>query len=307
MAEVTTNAVTGSLERKRRSPIVSFLSRLFREKRIGAVGGVIVLMLLFGGIFADLLAPYDYAEVNIKDRLDGSSAEHWLGADQLGRDVLSRIIAGARVSLIVGLSGAAINAAVGAIIGTISAFYGGKLDLVIQRFVDAWMSIPWLLVLMTIMSLVGRGMPQIILVLGITAGIGGSRIARSAVMSIKETVYLMAARAIGVSIGRTIFRHILPNIAAPILMVFTNGIGGMIVAEASLSFLGFGLPPDVPSWGGMLSGEGRKYMEFAPHLALWPGLALTIVVWGANMFGDALRDLLDPRLRGGVGGYGRRI
>lgn len=302
MADATNLAVEQQ-ERKRRSPFVDFLSRLVREKPLGTVGAAIVLLLFLTGIFADLLSPYDYTKVNIKDRLEAPSAEHWLGADQLGRDVLSRIIHGARISLIIGLSATAINLVVATTIGTTTGFFGGRLDLIVQRFVDAWMAIPGLLILMTVMSLVGRGMPQIIIVLGISFGIGGSRISRSAAMAIKENMYMTAAKAIGTTTGRTLLRHVLPNIMAPLIIIFTTSIGGVIMAEASLSFLGFGLPPDIPSWGGMLSSEGRRFMEQAPYLAIWPGLALSVVVYGTNMFGDAMRDLLDPRLRGGVGRY----
>ena len=157
------------------------------------------------------------------------------------------------------------------LIGTTTGFFGGKLDMVVQRFVDAWMAFPGLLILITVMSLVGQGLLQTILVLGISGGIGGSRIARSAVIGIRENMYLQAAEAFGASAVRTIFRHVLPNIMAPMIITFTVTIGGVIMAEASLSFLGYGLPPDVASWGGMLSKEGRTYMELAPWLAIWPG------------------------------------
>ena len=173
-----------------------------------------------------------------------------------------------------------------------------------QRFVDAWMAFPGLLLLLTIMSLVGEGLLQIIVVLGITGGISGSRVVRGAVIGVKENDYFLAARAVGTSTNQILLRHVLPNIMAPILIIFSINIGGVIIAEASLSFLGYGLPVEIPSWGGMLSREGRQYMEMAPWLALWPGLCLTIVVYSLNMFGDALRDLLDPRLRGGQGSYG---
>ena len=175
--------------------------------------------------------------------------------------------------------------------------------MVIQRIVDGWMAIPGLLILLVVMSFLGRGMFNIILVLGIAGGIGGSRLARSAVIAIKDSLYLTAARTVGVPTSRILTHHVLPNIMAPMIILFSASVGGNILSEATLSFLGFGLPPDIPSWGGMLSGEGRKFMEIAPHLALWPGLALTIVVWGTNMFGDSLRDLLDPRMRGGNRGY----
>ena len=288
---------------KRRSPLVDFLSRLVREKPLGAAGAVIVVLLLLIGIFAEQLAPYDYAEVNIMDRLAPPSAKHWLGADQLGRDVLSRVIHGARISVIVGLVASLINLAVAMVLGITAGFFGGKFDLIVMRIVDAWLAIPVLLILMTVMSLVGRGLPQIIVVLGIASGIGSARIPKSAVIAIKENQYMLAAKAIGVPTSRILLRHVMPNIMAPLIVIFSTSIGGFILWEAALSFLGFGLPPDIPSWGGMLSGEGRKFMEMAPGLALWPGLALTIVVWGANVFGDAMRDLLDPRLRGSSGSY----
>ena len=178
------------------------------------------------------------------------------------------------------------------------------MDLAVQRFVDAWMAFPGLLLLLTIMSIVGPGLLQIIVVLGIAGGVGGSRVIRSAVIGVKENAYFQAAEAIGSLKWRILVRHVLPNIMAPIIIIFSINIGGVIITEASLSFLGFGLPVKVPSWGGMLSREGRQYMEQAPRLALWPGLCLTIVVYCLNMFGDAVRDLLDPRLRGGGGRLG---
>ena len=288
-------------EQKRRSRLIDFLSRLVREKPLGTFGGIIVLLLLFSGIFADVLAPYPMKEPHMFDRLTGPSGKYLLGTDQLGRDMLSRMIYGARVSLIIGLSATSVNMVVALLIGTTTGFFGGKLDIVVQRFVDAWMAFPGLLILITVMSLVGQGQLQTILVLGITGGIGGSRISRSAVIGIKENDYFQAAKAIGSPALRTMLRHVLPNIMAPMIVIFTVTIGGVIMAEASLSFLGFGLPPDVASWGGMLSREGREHMETAPWLALWPGLALTLVIYGINMFGDAMRDLLDPRLRGGEG------
>ncbi len=289
--------------RKQRSAAARFVMRLVKEQPLGAVAAAIVMMFVLTALFADYLAPYDYAVPSLRNRLEGPTLERWLGADQLGRDVLSRIIQGARVSVIVGFVAAFLNVLVATVIGSISGFFGGKIDLVLQRFVDGWMAIPGLLILMVLMSFLGRGMLNIILVLGITGGIGGSRLARSAVIAIKESLYLTAAKTVGVPTVRIITHHVLPNIMAPIIILFSASVGGNILTEATLSFLGFGLPPDIPSWGGMLSGEGRKFMELAPHLALWPGLALTIVVWATNMFGDALRDLLDPRLRGGSGGY----
>ena len=284
---------------KRRSRLVDFFIRLVKEKPLGTASGIIVLILILVSIFADVLAPYGFLEVHLADRLQGSSAQYLLGTDGLGRDYLSRIIYGARLSLIVGLSATALSVVVAFLLGGTSGFFGGKLDLVVQRFVDAWMCFPGLILLLTIMSVVGRGLPQIILVMGITGGIGGSRVVRGAVIGVKENDYFLAARAIGSRGTATLIRHVLPNIMPVLIIIFSISVGGMIIAEASLSFLGFGLPPKIPSWGGLLSGGGRRYMEVAPWLALYPGLALTITIYSLNMFGDALRDLLDPRLRGG--------
>ena len=282
----------------------SFFVRLWRERPVGAVGGIIVLILILVSIFADFLAPYRPREINLPDILQGPSAAHLLGADHLGRDVLSRLIHGARISIFVGFAATTLNVVVAGLIGGTSGFIGGKLDLVVQRFVDAWMSFPGLLLLLTVMSITGRGILQLIVVLGIVGGIPASRVVRGAVLGVKENAYFQAAEVIGCSTWKTLVRHVLPNIAAPIIVIFSINIGAVIITEASLSFLGFGLPLQVPSWGGMLSREGRQYMEMAPRLALWPGLCLTIVVYSLNMFGDAVRDLLDPRLRGGAGRLG---
>ena len=264
---------------KRRSRLADFFIRLVKEKPLGTVSGIIILIMILVAIFADALAPYRYMEIHLVDRMQGSSARYLLGTDYVGRDLLSRLIHGARLSLTVGLAATALNVVVAVLLGGTSGFLGGKLDLVVQRFVDAWMAFPGLLLLLTIMSIAGRGLPQMILVLGITGGIGGSRLVRGAVIGIKENDYFLAARAIGSPGAATLMRHVLPNIMAPVIIIFSITVGGVIIAEASLSFLGFGLPVDFPSWGGMLSREGRRYMEAAPHLALWPGLCLTITVY----------------------------
>ena len=189
-------------------------------------------------------------------------------------------------------------------VGGLSGFVGGRLDLVMQRFVDAWLAFPGLLLLMTVMSIVGTGALQVIVVLGLVYGIGSSRVVRGAVIGVKENAYFQAARAVGNPGWRTMLRHVLPNVFAPIIIIFSITIGAVSITESSLSFLGFGLPLSVPSWGGLLSREGRRYMQVAPWLAMWPGIFLTIVVYSFNMFGDAVRDLLDPRLRGGGGRLG---
>ena len=272
--------------------------RLVKRKPLGAVSALIVLILILVAIFADVLAPYPYDEIHLIDRLQGPSARYLLGTDQAGRDLLSRLILGTRVSLLVGLAVTTLSVVISTVIGGTAGFLGGRFDIIVQRFVDAWMAFPGLLLLLTMMSIVGRGVPQIILVLGIAGGIGGSRVIRGAVIGIKENVYFQAADAVGASGLRTFMRHVVPNVMPIVIITFSVSIGGVVLALASLGFLGYGLPPGIPDWGGLLSREGRQYMEIAPRLAFWPGLCLTITVFSLNMFGDAVRDLLDPRLRG---------
>ena len=286
---------------KRRSRLADFFTRLVKDRPLGTTCGIVILILIFVSIFGGVLAPYPYKEIHMVDRLQGPSAQYLLGTDQLGRDLFSRLIFGARISLLVGLAVTVLNVVIAVLIGGTSGFFGGKLDLAVQRFVDAWIAFPGLLLLLTILSIVGEGLLQIIVVLGIAGGISGSRVMRSAVIGIKENDFFLAAQAVGTPTSKILSHHVLPNIMAPAIIVFSINIGGVILSLASLGFLGYGLPPGIPDWGGMLSREGRSYMEQAPWVALWPGLCLTIVVYSFNMFGDALRDLLDPRLRGGGG------
>ncbi|MFC1933032.1 ABC transporter permease [Chloroflexota bacterium] len=293
------------VEGKRHNLFVDVVVRMVKTKPLGTVGAVIVLILFVTGIFADLLAPFGYNEMFLVDRLAGPSATHFLGTDHLGRDMLSRIIYGARISMIIGVVGSLFAITVSIAIGLVSGYVGGKTDMIVQRFVDAWMSIPSLMILLTLMTILGPGLWQVVCVLGPVFGIRGSRITRSAVIAIKENMYVAASKAIGAPTGRILTKHILPNVMAPIIISFTTSMGMVILMEATISFLGFGIPPPTPSWGGMLSGPGRQYMTIAPWLVFWPGLALALVVYGINMLGDALRDLLDPRLRGGLGRYGR--
>ena len=280
------------------------LRRFAREKRIGAISGILVLLFLLVGIFADLLAPYGLRDQELSRRLLPPSAEWPLGTDQFGRDQLSRVIHGARVSMVVGIASSALTIVVAMALGLLCGYWGGAFDLIVQRFVDAWLTFPWLFIVLTVMSILGPGLLQVILVLGISSGIGNTRTVRSVVLSVREAMYVQSARAVGAATFRILWRHIAPELIAPMIVLFTVSLGGNIIAEATLSFLGYGIPPPQPSWGGMLSIEGRQYMLQAPWLAFWPGLCLALVVYGANMFGDALRDLLDPRLRGGAGRFG---
>ena len=291
-------------ESKRRHWLADIFIRLIKEKPLGSVGGGITLILLLIAIFCDVIAPYGYNETRVTGFLEEPSVNNWLGGDQLGRDIFSRIIYGARISVIVALVATTVSIIVTVGVGGTSGYFGGKYDLVVQRFVDAWMCFPGLVLLLIIMSLVGPGLWNVIFVLGFSAGVAGSRVIRGAVMTVKENVYVQAAVAIGCSPSRILSRHVLPNVMAPIIVLFTIRLPSMILQEAAISFLGFGIPPPIPSWGGMLSAEGRTYMFLRPGIAIFPGLALSIVVFSVNMFGDALRDLLDPRLRGGMGRYG---
>ena len=297
------NSIEELAREKGRSVFGEFFPRLIKEKPLGTVGAVITLGLLFAGVFADFLAPHGQNDINASDAYTPPSTEYWLGTDNLGRDLLSRIIYGARISLIIGLTGSTISSLISTSLGMLSGWFGGIFDLALQRFVDAWMALPGLILIMVMITLLGPSMWTVIIVLGIGDGIIVTRIIRGATMSVKENPYVTSAQAIGSSNTRILARHILPNIMAPVIILYTVTVPELIVVEASLSFLGFGIPPPAPSWGGMLSGSGRSYMFQAPWMALWPGLALTIVVYGVNMFGDAVRDLLDPRLRGGAGRF----
>jgi len=288
---------TGAI-RRRRGPFASFFVRLFKEKPLGAAGAVIFLLFLFCGIFADLLAPYGMNQISPLNRLKPPSWQHPFGTDNLGRDMFSRCLYGAQLSVIIGFCAAGLATIISVLLGILTGYLGGRFDMITQRFVDAWMSFPDLIILIVVVSVLGPGMPQIIGTLGLLLGIGGSRIIRSAVISVRENMYVHAAQSVGARTPRILWRHILPNVMPPIIVLFTTRVGTVILAESGLSFLGLGVPPPAPTWGGMLSGSGRTFMFQGPWLALAPGLCLTLVVYSTNMFGDALRDLLDPRMRG---------
>jgi peptide/nickel transport system permease protein len=284
--------------RRPASPALRFIGRLFREKPLGAVGGLVFVLFLFVGVFADFLAPYGANQINPINRLKPPSWAYPFGTDNLGRDMFSRCIYGAQLSVIIGFCAAGLATLISVVIGIVTGYLGGKVDLVTQRFVDAWQSFPDLIVLIVVVSVVGPGMPQIIVTLGLLLGIAGSRIIRSAVVSVRENMYVHAAQSIGASTPRILWRHILPNVLPPVIVLFTTRVGAVILIESALSFLGLGVPPPAPTWGGMLSGSGRAFMFHGPWLALAPGICLTVVVYATNMFGDALRDLFDPRMRG---------
>jgi peptide/nickel transport system permease protein len=275
------------------------LWRLIKEKPLGAFGGVIVLGLLLCALLAPLIATYPYDQTNVRNRLKPPSSQFYFGTDNLGRDIFSRIIYGARVSVTVGFGAVSIGICLAIFVGVGSGYFGGKADVLVQRLVDSWMAIPTLLLLLNVMAVLGPGLLNVILALGVVSAARSSRTIRSAALVIKENQFVEAARAVGASHLRIILRYILPNIMAPIIIIATISLGVAILAESTLSFLGLGVPPPYPSWGEMLSGSGRSYMHKAPWMATWPGVAISLAVFGFNMLGDALRDLLDPRLRGG--------
>jgi peptide/nickel transport system permease protein len=273
-----------------------------RRKPLGFVGLMIVLALIIMAIFAPHLAPYSPDKTDLKHHLAGSTPQHRLGTDATGRDILSRLIFGARVSMTVGFGAVAISTIFATALGVISGFRGGWFDTIVQRFVDAWQALPGLIILITLLG-IARRMPSVnilwamILALGVLAIAGTSRVIRSAVIAIRGQPYVEAARSLGAGGPRLIFRYVLPNVLPIIFVTATVALGGVILAEASLSFLGFG-PAGQPSWGQMLSVDGRDYMRVQPGLAVYPGLCIGAAVFGFNIFGDALRDVFDPRLRG---------
>ena len=278
------------------------LRRFAASKPMGAAGAVIVVLVVFAAIFANVVSPYDPYASNLNEnglpvRLEGPGASFFLGTDALGRDVFSRIIYGARISLIVGLGAVALGTLFGTVVGLISGYFVGKVDQILQRVVDTLMAIPAIVLALAVITMLEPGLFNIILVIAIVIAPGTSRVVRGTVLAIKENVYIEAARSIGAGGTRIVFRHILPNVVAPIIVIASIWVGNAIVIEAALSYLGLGTPPPTPTWGGMLALEGRRHLENAPWLALAPGAAISIAVLAVNMLGDALRDVLDPRLR----------
>lgn len=257
-----------------------------------------LLLLLFVGVFADQLAPYDQF-AHSSEVLQAPSTSHLAGTDQFGRDVMSRLIHGARISLYVGITVTLASLIPATIIGIVSAYFGGWFDYLLQRFVDTIQAIPNLILLIAIMVVLGPSILNVIIALSFRSAIVESRIMRGATLGLLNEGYVDAARAIGATNLRIMVRCILPNIMPTIIVLASIGFSGVILAEASLSFLGYGVPPPNPSWGGMLAADGRSYMYAAPWMLATPTIALSIVVFGVNMLGDALRDVLDPRMRGG--------
>jgi len=284
-----------------RARAVASVWRFCRRKPLGAIGAVIVVGLIVMAAFADRIAPYSYDDSVPGARMKPPSWQFWMGTDNLSRDIWSRVVYGARISVTVGFATVALGTVLAAGVGVSSAYVGGAYDLLVQRVVDAWISFPALVIVLSLLAALGPGLLNLILALSLLGAAGASRVIRGATLSTMTNPYVEAARAIGAGHTRVVLRHLLPNVMATIIILATIGLGTVILAESALSFLGFGVPPPYPSWGGMLSGSGRSFMYHAPWMALCPGAAISLAVFGFNMLGDALRDVLDPRLRGGGG------
>ena len=294
---VRTIAVPEAPPRPWRAPgSAGLVLRFCWRKPLGAIGAVIILVLLVMAVFADRIAPYAYDQSVARMKPPG--AQFWMGTDNLGRDVWSRVVYGARISVTVGFATVALGTLLAVVVGVSSAYVGGTYDILVQRVVDAWISFPALVIILSLLAALGPGLLNLIFALSIIGAAGTSRVIRGATLSIMQHPYIEAARAIGAGHGRILALYVLPNIMATIIILATIGLGTVILAESALSFLGFGVPPPYPSWGGMLSGSGRTFMYHAPWMALFPGAAISLAVFGFNMLGDALRDVLDPRLRG---------
>lgn len=280
----------------RRSWLQSAL-RFCRREPLGTFGLAIVLIMAFAGIFANVIAPYDPIANDFEAMTAAPSWAHWLGTDQFGRDLLSRIIFGARTALIVGLSSAFVGGAFGLVLGVGSAYFGGWLDMLFQRIADVMMAFPLIIMALAVVSIFGTGVHNVIVAITIPLIPRCARVVRSSALAIREIPYVDAARACGYSHSRIILRHMVPNVMAPFLIIVTAFVGQAILAAASLSYLGLGVQEPVPSWGLMLQGGAEEYATTAPWIAVFPGLAIMLAVLGINLFGDALRDALDPKLR----------
>jgi len=274
------------------------IARFVRRKPLGALGGALLLVMLLTALFADQLATHDPIATQASATLAKPGEEHWLGTDHLGRDMYSRLVHGARVSLIVGIGSTLLGSVLGGIIGLLSGYAGGKTDLIAQRLLDILQGLPLLVLALVMSAALGPSIHNVIIAISIPIVPRASRIIRASVLSIREMQYIEAARALGLRHVRIAFRHVLPNTIEPFIVLVTAQLGAAILVEAALSFLGLGVPEPYPSWGRMLSVSAAEYAQKAPHLVLFPGIAISLAVFGSNLFGDALRDTLDPRLRG---------
>jgi len=315
MAQSDTTAIGVPFERqKTRLPFyLEVLVRLVREKPLGLIGAVLVLVYFVAAIAAPILAQYGPNELGAGPRFSGPTVDNWFGTDNLGRDIFSRVVYGARVSMTIGFVAVLLSTIISVGIGVLSGYFGGYVDMFAQRLIDAFIAFPGLVLIIAIGAIFVEteipGLPKsgvfqtqnviLALTIGFLLGVGSSRIIRSATLSVTSTAYIEATRATGATHTRVLIWHVLPNVMAPAITLATLGLGTAILLESSLSFLGLGVSPDTATWGGMLNREARTHMTRNAWIALAPGVTLSLAIFAFNMLGDALRDLLDPRLRSG--------
>lgn len=296
MASETSTTLTRSLKPGRSLALLGQLSRMARYSRSAVIGASIVVALILAAILAEVVTPYDPLKMNVAIRLEPPSPEHVLGTDNYGRDLYTRIIYGARISLVVGLTSVALALLIGVTIGLLAGYLGGLTDLLVMRVVDVVLAFPSILLALALISVLGAGVTSVIVAVALVQWTNYARVVRASALALVQEDFILAARAVGVPNLRVVLRHILPNALAPLIVLATLGIGTAITAEAALSFLGLGVPPPTPSWGATLA-FGLSFLRDTPHLATFPGLAIMLTVLGFNLLGDGLRDLGDPRLR----------
>jgi peptide/nickel transport system permease protein len=294
-SEVRVEAQFEELADKR--PLSVVAGEFVRKQPLGTFGIAIVVIMIVAAVGAPILTPYDPEANSFPDMLTSPNLSFWMGTDQFGRDILSRIIYGARTALFVGFVAAFVGATVGLVLGVGSAYFGGKFDLIFQRVMDVFMAFPLIILALAVVSIFGTGIQNVIIAITIPFIPRCARVVRSSALAIREIPYIDAARANGFSDARIILRHMVPNVMAPFLIMITAFVGQAILLEASLSYLGMGVQEPIPAWGLMLQGGAEEYVESAPWVAIWPGVAISLAVFGFNLFGDAIRDTLDPKLR----------
>jgi peptide/nickel transport system permease protein len=292
-----TKEALDTLARPQRARWLQAIANFTWQRPLGAIGAAIVIVMSVVALSAELLAPFDALLTDYEAMLAAPSAKHWLGTDAYGRDVLSRVIYGSRTALIVGLGASFIGATIGALIGVASAYFGGRVDMIVQRIMDVLISFPLIILALAVVAILGTGVFNVVLAIAIPMIPRCARVVRSSALSVREMPYVDAARAAGFTDARIVLRHMLPNVMAPYLIMLTAFLGQAILLEASLSFLGLGVQEPVAAWGLMLRGAAVDFAETAPWMAIFPGVAISLAVFGFNLFGDSLRDALDPRLR----------